>query len=149
MPSYVPKKNETVAVYFDRNQRDGKIIHDSLPIFGTVIDKKNGRTKFDDGETININYKEKGLDWMSESEIKKNVAKSLVKISKTRSSGKKKSTRRKKKQTGIRKNKKQTGGFKLSFLNFIGIFNKTKKKLGGSSSQPVLNNVGSSKQIGG
>jgi len=133
MPSRVPKKNEIVAVYFDRNHGDGKIIQDSLPIFGTVIDKKNGRTKFNDGETIDINYKEKGLDWMSENEIKKFAAKSLVKINKTRSSEKKKSTRRKKKQTGGRKNNIFMGT-KLLLPKFFGFFNKTKKrKLNGGS----------------
>ena len=133
MPSYVPKKNEIVAVHFDRIHKNGKIIQDSLPIFGTVIDKKNGRTKFDDGETIDINYKEKGLDWKSENELKKLAAKSLVKISKTRSSGKKKSTRRKKKQTRGRKNNIFMGT-KLLLPKFFGFFNKTKKrKLSGGS----------------
>ena len=90
MPSYIPKNKETVAVYFDREYPNGRITQDPLPIFGIVKNRERGTTKFNDGETINVNYREKGLNWINESELKKIAAKSLVKISKTRATGKKK-----------------------------------------------------------
>lgn len=133
MPSYIPKNKETVAVYFDREYPNGRITQDPLPIFGIVKNRERGTTKFNDGETINVNYREKGLNWINESELKKIAAKSLVKISKTRATGKKKlkkkkSIRRKKKQTGGRKNKKKSCGCKLSFPNLFGFLKKTKKR---------------------
>lgn len=134
MPSYTPKEKEIVAVYFDRKYPNGRITQDPLPIFGIVKNRKRGTTKFDDGETMDLNYKTRGLNWHSESDLKKIAAESIVKISKTRrASGKKKlkkkkSIRRRKKQTGGRKNKKKSCGCKLSFPNLFGFLKKTKKR---------------------
>jgi hypothetical protein len=98
MPSYRPKKGETVCVKFKtkwnntRNKKKGS--PKPIELVGTVLDPKTGKTKFTDDEIVNIIYSKKGLEWLNETELTKSVATSLQNMSKAKALGK---TRRKSK----------------------------------------------------
>lgn len=137
MPAYIPGYNENVAVRFTRKNSDGTITKDSRPTFGIVNDTRSRKTairqtNFDDGDKVDVNYKQKGLDWFNEDDLRKIAANSIVSISKARNNPPSinilSKTRKHKPRKSKPKKRTKIGGSKPSSINLLRKTRKRKQK---------------------